>query len=117
MIIIELLGQVTAGLRLALALLAAMLLLARVRGAWRLIALSAVIYTPMHLAWLLGYPAPRVASITLDLACSAVACWAFIAALSEHAAQRGVSPDRVRRGARANVLLVIAIVAVAWLTR
>lgn len=117
MTIIEVLGQLTAGSRLALVLFAVMLLHARVRGAWALLAASVLAYSPAHAAWLLGHPAPRMLSTSMDLIASTLAVVAFIRRLAETALERGLSQQRVRRGMLANLAVALLVVGAAWLTR
>lgn len=118
MTIIDLTGQLAAGLRMSLVLFAAMILMA---GPWRraitLIALATLVYSPGHAASLLGYPAPRAVSASLDTLCSALACAGFIAVLASQGVQRGLSAARVRRGVLVNMAVVCMMVGAAWLTR
>jgi hypothetical protein len=117
MMIVDMLGQLTAGLRLALVLFAAMALTARVRGAWALLSASVIAYSPAHAAWLLGHPAPRIVSTAMDSVATSLACAAFIWRLATSAIERGLSMPRVRRGVYVNIAVALLVVGAAWLTR
>ena len=123
----DLLGQLTAGLRAGLILLAVMSLLSgplregdtlldrwRARGAL-LLAVAVILYSPAHAAWLLGHPMPRLASRALDMIATGMSIGTFLYLLAGRALRRGLSAARVRRGTIVNVGLVLAIAgATVW---
>jgi hypothetical protein len=139
MTLIDAIGRVAAGERIALVLFALGSLLARKHHAveiaeaerpaialavgrltvlaWTLMAWSVLSFSPLHTFWLIGRPAPHLLTRMGDVVASGLACAAFIAQLAARARAAGVSQQRVRRGAGANLLVVLAMVGVAWLSR
>lgn len=127
---LQMFGQVAAGLRLGLVLLAVMSLLARYRAspeptpadryksrAWTLLAAAILTYSPAHAASLLGRAAPEIASRALDALGTAMCCASLIYLLAARGLLRGLTPERVRRGMAMNLAVVLATVGAAWLTR
>lgn len=133
------LTHLAGGLRIALALFAAMSLLTRARPrfaddpafwlgqietahrlnarGWALIAVAALCFSPFQTALLLGRPAPLLWSRIGDVAASGLGCAAFVCLLAARGAMIGLSADRVRRGILTNVLVALLLVGMTWLTR
>jgi hypothetical protein len=130
------LSQIAGGFRLALSLFAVMSLLSishwvpdavtdarRMQAqrlnkvAWTLVAASVLTYSPAHAGWLLGHPTPAIVNRALDMLASALACAAFIRVLAYRGLMRGLTWQRVRRGMRVNILIVLAVLVAACLAR
>ncbi len=133
--LIEVLGEIAAGERIALVLLSVMALLAMEldapvmqphreylqwllsrplhRRAWRLIAWAAIAFSPFHAAWLLGSPAPRLLVRTGDALASGFACLSLIVLLAALGTERGMSAARVRRGTWANLVVTLVLIGCA----
>ena len=127
---LQMIGQLTAGLRFALILFAVMAMLAWYanggektlleryrRRSWGLLSVSVLAYSPAHAAWLMGRPFDKLVSHSMDLVASAAACGCFIALLACRGLMRGLSESRVRRGIHVNLFVLAASVGAAWLTR
>lgn len=130
MTITDVLGQLAAGLRLALVLFAVMALLSSVRTdeqvdvhdrlkswAWTLIAVAVVFFSPVRAATLLGRPTSEWLIRIGDVGASGLSCGAFILLLAARAIRRGLSTARVIRGAAVNIAILFATVGTAWITR
>ena len=133
---VEAISRLAGGVSIALGLLAFMILRTPLRDlpkdithgatemarrlnarAWGLIALSALVYRPLHAGWLLSHPAPPWLSRLGDLAAASMAAAAFILLLAARGFARGFSLKRVARGAMVNVTLVLVMTGAAWLTQ
>ena len=135
----DLLDHFVAGMRLALMVLATMMLLTRVTElpslspaeldqlraterrwnafAWSMVALSAVLFSALRVLRLYGRPAPHVLTRFGEMMTTGVAGAAFILVIAARGVLRGLSISRVRRGALANVLLAITTTVIACLLR
>ena len=138
MTVADMAGQLAAGLRMALVLLAvsslhtlaakeqvsddapemipAALVVAERKlhaRAWLMFSLAVLAFSPLHAAWLLGRPAGLLYSKVGDVFASALACGAFVQLLATRGHARGLSVERVRRGAIANIATIAGVVLAA----
>ena len=138
MTVADMAGQLAAGLRMALVLLAvsslhtlaakdeeaaelldpipAALVYAERKlhaRAWLMFSLAVLAFSPLHAAWLLGRPAGLLFSKVGDVFASALACAAFVQLLATRGYVRGLTAERVRRGVVANVAAIGATILVA----
>lgn len=127
---LDFLAVTTGGMRSALVLLAVMVLIVlrhapsvderaeRYRWATTtMFAVSAVTFSPMHAAALLGFDLPPILIRAADMGATLVGCAAFIMLLASRAIQRGVPMFRVRRAMLLNASIVASFVLVAWSSR
>lgn len=84
---------------------------------WFLMAMSTLLYSPAHTAWLVGHPIPKIATRTLDCAACILASVAMIHLLAARGLMRGISAARVKRGMVANLLVLCAIIVATWAIR
>ena len=134
-----LLSHCAAGLRMALTLLALMLLLNRPRDlspftgpswyrrvksanrlhhlAWVLIGFAAIAFSPLRSADLLGARTSTQLALLGDIVASGLACASFIIRIAARGIVYGLSGKRVRRGVLTNVAIVALIVATTWFRR
>ncbi|WP_267386545.1 hypothetical protein [Sphingomonas sp. GC_Shp_3] len=129
-------GQLAAGLRIDLTLLAVMSLLTIGKWApdaltdarrmtaqklnnraWFMLGWSVISYSPAHASWLMGHPLPHLISKAMDAVASGLACATFIQLIAYRGLMRGLTWERVRHGMRVNVGILFAVVGAAWLTR
>lgn len=121
---VDVLGQLAAGLRMALALLAALVLLSyrpkasdAVRAddrAWTLMAIAALAFSPARAAYLLDAQwMTLVIKRSGDVVASALGCAAFTLLLIRRARQAGADDRRVRRIMAGSVLVATAMCAAA----
>lgn len=132
MAIVDLLGHLAAGLRMGLALLAAMMLIQRAPGipadpavlargwrvnslCWMLLAIAALAFSPFRAAYLLDAP---WLTLTIkragDCFASGLACAAFTWRMASRQRMGGVPERRVRINAATSSLLVAGMCAAAF---